>query len=88
MPERPTHGVFDAKGDDVFRLVDEAYKLVKSKSKQVKSENSKGKMAHVIDMKRRIGFKGGQAGKRSNNKPLYKVKLILAGENIVTAYPY
>ncbi|MFK7766628.1 MAG: hypothetical protein AB8B55_05355 [Mariniblastus sp.] len=88
QPNRPTHGVFTAKGDDVFRLVDEAYALVKSKSKQVKSESSRGNMAHIIDMKRKIGFKGGQSGKRKNNPPLYKVKLILSKNRVITAYPY
>ena len=86
---RPLHGVFNAKGDEVFKLIDEAYGLVKSKSKQVKSENSRGNMAHVIDMKRKIGFKGGQNGKRANNPALYKIKLILADSNrVITAYPY
>lgn len=86
---RPVHGVFDAKGDAVFKLVDEAYELVKSKSKQVKSEKSRGNMAHIIDMKRKIGFKGGQSGKRNRNPALYKIKLILVdGNRVITAYPY
>lgn len=90
QPNRPSHGVFNAKGDDVFRLLDEAYTHVKSKSKQLKkAEESRGNMAYVIDMKRKIGFKGGQSGKRSGNPPLYKVKLIIAGKNrVITAYPY
>ena len=86
---RGNHGVFNAKGDDVFRLIDEAYELVKSGSRQVKSENSRGNMAHVIDMKRKIGFKGGQSGKRAGYPSLYKIKLILAdGNRVITAYPY
>jgi len=86
---RGNHGVFNAKGDDVFRLIDEAYELVKSKSRQVDSKESRGNMAHVIDMKRRIGFKGGQNGNRDGKPPLSKIKLILAGGNrVITAYPY
>jgi len=90
MPDRPgTHGVFTANGDDVFRLVDEAYELVKSKSKQVKmTPANDGKTEYVIDMKRKIGYKGGQSGKRSNHPPLYKVKLILGDNRVITAYPY
>lgn len=84
-----THGVFNANGDDVFRLIDEAYELVKSKSRQVDSKESRGNMAHVIDMKRKIGYKGGQSGNRKGKPPLYKIKLILAGGNrVITAYPY
>jgi len=89
-PDRQgTHGVFNANGDDVFRLIDEAYELVKSKSRQVKSEKSQGNMAHVIDMKRKIGYKGGQSGNRKGKPALYKIKLILAnGNRVITAYPY
>jgi len=86
---RGTHGVFEANGDDVFRLIDEAYELVKSKSRQVRSEKSRGNMAHVIDMKRKIGYKGGQSGNSKGRPPLYKVKLILQnGNQVITAYPY
>ena len=86
---RPTHGVFYAQGDEVFQLIDEAYALVKRNSNRVKSERSNGKMAHVINMKRKIGFKGGQSGKRANNPVLYKIKLILVGNNrVITAYPF
>lgn len=83
-----SHGVFDANGDDVFRLVDEAYDLVKAKSQQVKISNSDGKLECVIDMQRRIGYKGGQSGKRAGNPPLSKMKLILGDNRVITAYPY
>ena len=86
---RGTHGVFYDNGDDVFRLIDEAYELVKSKSRQVDSKESRGNMAHVIDMKRKIGYKGGQSGNSKGKPPLYKIKLILAGGNrVITAFPY
>ncbi|MFT5299412.1 MAG: hypothetical protein ACI87E_003196 [Mariniblastus sp.] len=89
MPERPTHGVFTANGDDVFRLIDEAYVLIKAKSSQVRTkEAGGGKTEYVIDLKRKIGHKGGQSGKRQSNPALYKVKLILADNRIVTAFPY
>ncbi len=90
QPNRPgTHGVFHANGDDVFRLIDEAYELVKSKSNRVDSEKSRGNMAHVIDMERKIGYKGGKSGNSKGKPPLYRVKLILAnGNRVITAYPY
>jgi hypothetical protein len=90
IPDRQgSHGVFHANGDDVFRLIDEAYELVKSKSKQVKTTpSSGGKTEYVIDMKRKIGYKGGQSGKRANHPDLYKVKLILGDNRVITAYPY
>jgi hypothetical protein len=90
IPERDQpHGVFHADGDDVFRLIDEAYELVKKKSKQVKTkQEGGGKTSHVVDMKREIGFKGGRVGKRQNFPKLYKVKLVLGENRVITAYPY
>lgn len=85
-----SHGVFKVdEDDDVFRLIDEAYALIKQKSKQVKSEPERdGKKAYVIDLKRTIGYKGGQSGKRSGHPKLSKMKLILADDRVITAYPY
>lgn len=90
IPDRQgPHGVFDANGDDVFRLVDEAYALIKSNSPQVKTTPAEdGKTEYVIDMKRKIGYLGGQTGDRKNNPSLDKVKLILADDRVITAYPY
>lgn len=85
-----SHGVFKVgSDDDVFRLIDEAYRLIKSNSKQVTKEKMEdGKTPYVVDMKRVIGFKGGQSGKRAGNPELRKIKLILAENRVITAYPY
>lgn len=91
IPNRQgSHGVFDvSKDDQVFELIDEAYALIQSKSKQVKAEPEQdGKRAYVIDMKRTIGYKGGQSGKRAGYPKLRKIKLILADNRVITAYPY
>ena len=90
IPDRPgTHGVFHANDDDVFRLLDEAYALIKSKSKRVKTEPSDdGRTEYVIDMKREVGFKGGQTGQRQNHPKLNKIKLVLSDNRVITAFPY
>lgn len=90
QPERAgPHGVFDANGDDVFRLIDEAYELIKTDSRQVKTTpEGKGKVEYVVDMNRRIGYLGGQTGNRKNHPPLNKVKLVLGDNRVVTAFPF
>ena len=90
IPDRAgSHGVFDANGDDVFRLVDEAYGLVKRNSLQVKTTPAEnGKTEYVIDLHRKIGYLGGKTGNRKNNPSLERVKLILADDRVITAYPY
>lgn len=89
QPDRQgSHGVFDADGDDVFRLIDEAYELVKNKSRQVETSMSDGKTELTIDMKRRIGYRGGQSGQRDGKPALQRIKLILYDNRVITAYPY
>jgi hypothetical protein len=83
------HGVFNADGEDVFRLLDEAYELIKTQSDRVKSKPSDdGKTEYVIDMQREIGFKGGEEGQKQNHPKLYKIKLVLAEDRVITAFPY
>ena len=85
---RPSHGVFDGDKDTILAVIDEAYEMVKSKSKYVKSEASRGNMADTISMGRKVGYEGGQKGKRNNHRPLKSVRLILDGDRVITAYPY
>lgn len=93
QPNRPQpHGVFDANGDDVFRLLDEAYEMIKSNDRQVRKDPPRAgddRVAYVINMNRRIGYKGGQSGNRQGKPKLSKIKLVLEkGNQVVTAYPY
>ena len=87
-PNRPAHGVFDGGRDSILKMIDEAYEMVKSKSQDVETENSRGNTAHTISMGRKIGYEGGQKGKRNDHKPLHSMKLILDGNRVITAYPY
>ena len=89
-PDRPgPHGVFDAQGDDVFRLIDEAYELIQSGSNRIKTiPEENGKTEYVIDMNRRIGYLGGETGARKNHPPLERLNLVLGDNRVITAYPY
>ena len=88
------HGVFDVNSeDDVFRLLDEAYEMIKSKSREVSKDRQRQgeewKSAYTINMKRRVGFRGGQSGNKAGKPPLSRIKLVLGnGDEVVTAYPY
>ena len=89
-PDRPgPHGVFDAQGDDVFRLIDEAYELIQSGSNRVKTiPEGNGKTEYIIHMNRRIGYLGGEAGARKNHPSLDRLNLVLGENRVITAYPY
>lgn len=87
-PQRPgSHGVFDShEAVEVLRLIDEAYSLAKS-GRQTRTEREGPRTVHVVDMKRRVGYVGGEGGARRNNPTATRVQLIVEGERFVTAYP-
>ena len=89
--KRGYHSVFSGSETEILKMLDEAYELVKSKSNRVKSKQDKDRdfrMEHVIDMKRKIGYLGGQVGRRQNRPSRSKLTLILDnGKFVVTAYP-
>lgn len=86
-PDKPVHGVFDDKAA-VFALVDEAYEKVKSRSSDVETKQEGNRTVHTVHMQRRVGFKGGRSGRQQNNPPLNRIRLVLEGNRIITAYPY
>jgi hypothetical protein len=87
MPERPVHSVFDGGRNDILAVIDEAYSLVKSNSPRARSSNSRGNDEHTVRMQRKVGYEGGQKGKRKGYPALENVKLILDGNRVITAYP-
>ena len=87
MPNRPVHSVFEGDKNDILALIDEAYSLVKANSPQVRSSDSRGNQAHTIKMQRKVGYEGGQKGRRKGYPVLKSVKLILDGNRVITAYP-
>ena len=91
QPDRQgSHGVFDGSTTEILTLIDQAYEMIQEDSPDVRNEPPEdNRTAYTINFKRRIGYKGGQSGARSNNPPLRILKLILQdGNRVVTAYPY
>ena len=89
MPSRPSHGVFigDGDRDTVLQLIDDAYELAKAKSPKAKHEESRGNDLWNVSMGRKVGFDGGQKGKRNGNKSLNSIRMILDGNRVITAFP-
>ena len=90
-PSRPIHSVFDSDRDAILALLDEAYELVLAQSKRVRKESDPERdwrTEYTIDMQRKIGYEGGQSGRRKKYPELRRLKLILDNDNeVVTAYP-
>ena len=72
-----------------YALLDEAYMKIKSGGRGVrKQKQDYGITAYTVDMRRKIGFVGGQTGKRRNNPSTNHVRLVLQGDRVITAYPF
>ena len=91
MKNRPVHSVFDGSKGEILKLIDEAYELIKSKSNRVRSKPDDRldfRVAHTVDMKRKIGYLGGKSGSRQNYPSRSKLTLVLDNEKfVITAYP-
>jgi hypothetical protein len=86
-PSKPTHGVFVGDAVAVMKMVDEAYEMVKAGSRKVDSDKQGDKMTHTCEMGRVVGHTGGRKAERSGRKELRSVKLVLADNRVITAYP-
>ena len=88
-PGRPgQHGVFDASTQaDVLAVVDEAY-LKAKRGDHLSVEKDRGRTIYEVDVGRRIGFVGGQTGKRRNHPVARHVRLVLEGNRVITAFPF
>ena len=89
VPGKPVHGVFDPGGERaVFAAIDEAYLIADLRGPpQARKQTEDGRTIWTVDMKRRVGYLGGQSGKRKGNPPLTGIKLVLEGRNVITAFP-
>ena len=63
-PGRPIHGVFEGDQAAILRNIDIAYQKVLDGKSGVHSEVSGDRVAYTIDLRNRIGYVGGQVGKR------------------------
>ncbi|MEM9411611.1 MAG: hypothetical protein AAGA30_10885, partial [Planctomycetota bacterium] len=88
---RPVHSVFSGSKEEILKLIDEAYEQIKRKSNRVRTTEDPRldfRAEHTVDMKRKIGYLGGQRGRRENYPPRSKLTLVLDnGKFVVTAYP-
>ncbi len=86
-PGRPIHGVFDGEEDAIFLIIDEAYLIAKQGDPRVDVEREGARQILTVDLGRRIGYVGGQSGRRSNHPPATGLRLVLEEVDVITAFP-
>ena len=82
-----SHGVFDADGDAVFAVVDEAWGKIEARAIRPRVEGNS--QTYLVPMGRRVGYLGGQAGARRGKPELKSVFIVLrrGTKEVITAFP-
>jgi len=87
MPTRPCkHGVFDGGMEGALRTVDEAYRRAQDDRRTTKQVD-RDRTILTVEMGSRVGYVGGRDGNRRNQPIARRVRLVLEGNRVITAYP-
>ena len=86
-PGRPgSHGVFDGGMEGMLQTIDQAYERAK-KGQRTTKKTDQGRTIYTVDMGKRVGYVGGRDGGRRRNPMARRVRLVLEGNRVITAYP-
>ncbi|MGB7329521.1 MAG: hypothetical protein WBD31_31875 [Rubripirellula sp.] len=87
MPSRPgSHGVFDGGMEGALATIDRAYDRAKKKQKTTTTVDD-GRTVYTVDMGGRVGYVGGRDGNRKRKPMARRVRLVVEGNRVITAYP-
>jgi len=87
QPTRPgKHGVFDGNMQGALQTIDDAYQRAMKGQRTTKTTDH-NRTIYTVDLGKRIGFVGGQDGSRRRNPMARRVRLVLEGKRVITAYP-
>jgi hypothetical protein len=87
-PQRPgSHGVFDGDRAVILAVIDEAYLKAQRGGRDVKTDREDGRTIHTVNMQKRVGYVGGESGRRRDHPEARHVRLVLEGADIITAFP-
>ena len=83
---RPFHGVFDGDMAGALKTIDQAFEKAK-KGVRTSKKVDDGRTIYTVDMGKRVGFLGGRDGQRKRNPMARRVRIVLEGTSVITAYP-
>lgn len=89
IPDRPgKHGVFDGDMAQVLRWIDDAYTRGKQGAKGVRKREENGRTVYEVPFTKSIGYIGGRDGKRDKNPDAKRLRLVVDGDQVITAFPF
>lgn len=89
IPDRPgKHGVFDGDMAQALRWIDDAYTRGKQRAKGVRKREEDGRTVYEVPFTKPIGYIGGRDGKRDKNPDAKRLRLVVDGDQVITAFPF
>lgn len=86
-PRRPgKHGVFDGDMEGALKTIDRAYQRAKQ-GQRTTVKQDRGRTIYTVDLGSRIGYIGGRDGNLKRKPMARRVRLVLEGDRVITAYP-
>lgn len=87
QPTRPgKHGVFDGGMEGALKSIEKAYQKAKAGQRTTKQVDGK-RTIYTVDMGKRIGFVGGREGNQKRKPMARRLRMVLEGNRVITAFP-
>ena len=87
QPSRPgKHGVFDGEMPGAIKTIDLAYEKAQA-GQRTSVQKDRDRTVYTVDMGRRVGYIGGREGNRRRKPMARRVRMVMEGNRLITAYP-
>lgn len=72
----------------VLRWIDEAYTLAKQGAKGTRRTEEDGRTVYEASFSKPIGYIGGREGRAANHPDCRRLRLVVEGTKVITAFPF
>jgi hypothetical protein len=87
-PDRPgSHGVFRGSMDQFLMAIDDTYRRARGHAKGTRTRNEEAETIYEAPFEEPVGFLGGSAGREKRNPDLKRLRIVVRGKNLITAFP-
>jgi hypothetical protein len=88
LPDRPgSHGVFEGTMEQFLVAIDDTYRRARGHAKGTRARSEEAETIYEAPFERPIGFLGGSEGRQQKNPPLQRMRVVVRGKNLITAFP-
>ena len=89
QPDRPgSHGVFKGNMQAFLETIDDAYTRAQKGAKGTTKKDDDGSVVYEVTFEKSIGFVGGESGGKKKKPAAKKIRLVVRGNNVITAFPF